>query len=94
MQGVSPGSSKGGQGGGKAPMSVEQINKMVAGIGGLGEGDDDLSDLSDLDEEELLGELQVCVCMCVRVFRCVCVWFMVKLNTSPACDDLCVCLLY
>ena len=68
MQGVSPSPGKGKQGGGKAPMSVEQINKMVAGIEGMGEGDDDLSDLSDLDENELLGELQVSVCVCSGVY--------------------------
>ena len=56
--------------GGKSPksggkMSMGQLDKMVAGIQDIGEGDDDLSDLSDVDENELLGELQVCVCECV-----------------------------
>ena len=50
--------------GGKSPksggkMSMGEVDKMVAGIQDIGEGDDDLSDLSDVDENELLGELQV-----------------------------------
>ena len=60
--------------GGKSPksggkMSMDQLDKMVAGIQDVGEGDEDLSDMSDIDENELLGELQVCVC--VYVFVCV-----------------------
>ncbi len=53
LEGVSPG----GGGRGKAPLSVADVNKMVAGIGEVGDEDSDLS--SDLDEDELLGELQV-----------------------------------
>ncbi len=52
LEGVSPG--VGGRG--KAPLSVADVNKMVAGIGEVGDED---SDLSDIDEDELLGELQV-----------------------------------
>ncbi len=54
MEGVSPAS---GSGRDKAPMSVADIDKMVAGLDDLGEGDSDDSDFSD--EDQLLGELEV-----------------------------------
>ncbi len=58
MEGVSPGS--GGGRGKKTPMSVADIDKLVAGLDDVGEGDSDDSDFSD--EDQLLGELQVLGC--------------------------------
>ena len=61
-------SSKGKKKAGSVGMTSGQLDSMIAGFKGIGEeeeeeeGDDD--DLSDIDEEELLGELQVCVCVC------------------------------
>ena len=46
-------------------MTTHQLDSMIAGLKGIGEeeeGEEDDEDLSDIDEEELLGELQVCVC--------------------------------
>lgn len=52
-------SSKAGQ----ERMTMEQLDKMVAGLDKIGDdddGDDDGGgDLSDMDDDELLGELQV-----------------------------------
>lgn len=55
-------SSKAGQ----ERMTMEQLDKMVAGLDKIGDDDDDDDgdddgggDLSDMDDDELLGELQV-----------------------------------
>ena len=53
------GKSKSGEGG---ALTMADVDSMLAGIGDIGEGgsgDDD--DMSDIDDEDLLGELQVCV---------------------------------
>ncbi len=63
LEGKSPsGKKKSGLGkSSKSVMSLEDVNKMVAGIGNLDDDDDedDDGDFSDMDEDELLGELQV-----------------------------------
>ena len=62
LEGKAPkkdGKSKGSAG--KGPLSMADVDSMLAGIGDIGEmgsGDDD-EDLSDVDDEDLLGELQV-----------------------------------
>ena len=60
LQGKSPGKK------GKAPkgtMSLEDVDKMMAGLDDIGEDDDNDDDIDDDDEdmEELLGELKVVI---------------------------------
>lgn len=59
LEGKAPkkgGKSKSGKGG---AFSMADVDSMLAGIGDIGEGDDDDEDMSDIDDEALLGELQV-----------------------------------
>ena len=56
LQGKSPG-KKGKSA--KGMMSLEDVDKMMAGLDDIGEGDDD--DDSN-DDDDLLGELQVDAC--------------------------------
>ena len=60
MEGKAP--KKGGKSkaGGKGALSMADVDSMLAGIGNIGEvGSGDDEDMSDVDDEELLGELQV-----------------------------------
>ena len=71
----------GGKGSGKKKgksgsnqMSMDDIDKVVASVKDIGEGDDDdedLGSLSDIDDDDLLAELQVCVCVHVYMRLCV-----------------------
>ncbi len=66
LEGKSPG-KKGKSSSKKAAMSMADVDKMMAGLGNIGEGDDGLDDDDDdggdddddVDDAELLGELQV-----------------------------------
>lgn len=71
LEGKAP--KKGGKSRGKSPMSMGQLDKMVAGVENIGEDDEDMSDLSDDDESELLGELEV-LHVCLSVCVCVSAW--------------------
>ena len=57
LEGKSPGKQTKKKGGGM------DLDSLIAGANKIGEGveDDDEEDLSDIDDDELLGELQVCV---------------------------------
>ena len=71
----------GGKGSGKKKgksgsnqMSMDDIDKVVASVKDIGEGDDDdedLGSLSDIDDDDLLAELQVCVYVCVYAYLCI-----------------------
>ena len=60
LSGKSPG-KKGKSASKKPMMSMQDMDKMMADLENIGEGDDDEEGDGDLDEddEELLGELQV-----------------------------------
>ena len=45
--------------GSEASLSFADIDKMVASVKDIGEGDEDEGSLSDIDDDELLAELQV-----------------------------------
>jgi len=61
LEGKSPAKKGKGKSASKKPMmSMQDVDKMMAGLEGIGEGEDNEDDDGDLDEdEELLGELQV-----------------------------------
>ena len=45
--------------GSEASLSLADIDKMVASVKDMGEGEEDEGSLSDIDDDELLAELQV-----------------------------------
>ena len=60
LQGKAPKKGGNSKAGGKGGLSMADVDSMLAGIGDIGEvGSDDDEDMSDVDDEELLGELQV-----------------------------------
>ena len=67
LEGKSPGKKGKSPSSKKGVMSMEDVDKMMVGLGNIGEddGDDDADVDVDEDDEELLGELRVCVCVCV-----------------------------
>ena len=53
---------KGGKkpkGGDSGHMSLADIDKMVASVKDIGDGDEEDADMSDLDDDDLLSELRV-----------------------------------
>ena len=61
LEGKAPKKGGNSKAGGKGALSMAEVDSMLAGIGDIGEvgSNDDDDDMSDIDDEELLGELQV-----------------------------------
>ena len=58
LEGKSPGKGKSPKSGGRGGMTMADLDKVMADVDKIGE-DDDGEDLSDIDDDDLLGELQV-----------------------------------
>lgn len=60
LEGKAPAKGKSGKTGKSGMLSMGELDAMVAGIGDVGEDEDEDEEGDFSDEDELLGELQVC----------------------------------